>query len=79
MNSFRSAAIRLATAATIAATASVIFAEHRASAQTACPQFSAKYCVADKSGSRQTMQTNPCLAQQKGFHVVHIGACESGQ
>ncbi|MFY9628068.1 MAG: hypothetical protein WAK03_07945 [Methylocystis sp.] len=43
--------------------------------QEICPQFLAAYCVAQPGGARMTMQTNPCLARQRGFEVVRRGAC----
>jgi hypothetical protein len=35
-----------------------------------------QYCVVDKSGVRQTVGTNPCLAAAHGWRILHRGACQ---
>jgi hypothetical protein len=40
-----------------------------------CPQFLAKYCVLTRSGHREAVWTNGCFACQRGWRILHAGAC----
>ncbi len=51
------------------------FVPPAAAASKICPQYLTKYCVVTASGRRHTVETNPCLARQRHWRIVHIGAC----
>jgi hypothetical protein len=40
-----------------------------------CPQFLTKYCVLTRSGHRETVETNPCFARERGWRILHAGSC----